>query len=337
MNYIFLMCSERSGSNLITKLFDSHPEICGPSTSHIADVIVPNLYRYNDLSIKEGQQLVDDVFELMENKNSLWEKRFSREELYRVVEREGFSGLFGYIYSEEARKNHKKSIFIKENRIYEFLPFIMRSMPACRYVYMFRDPRDMSSSWKHSFAIRGGVMRAANVWLKDQIGFLQGRSWLGPEGIPMFRYEDLINSPAEILTKVCERLGYTYDSAMLDFHRKISTQENASRAADLKNIGVPLKSDNAGKYRSHLTVDEIRYVESLCWDLMEVFGYKPDYAKLDNEEFQELAEVLGPLEPELKPAYQTVSESEKVRREAHYRRSRLVANRAFTVTNGLIR
>lgn len=32
INYTFLMCSERSGSNFITKLMNNHSQICGPST-----------------------------------------------------------------------------------------------------------------------------------------------------------------------------------------------------------------------------------------------------------------------------------------------------------------
>ncbi|NNE22463.1 MAG: hypothetical protein HKN11_07610 [Rhizobiales bacterium] len=43
---IILMCSERSGSNLITRMFDAHPEVAAPGTSHIMYVLSENAWKY---------------------------------------------------------------------------------------------------------------------------------------------------------------------------------------------------------------------------------------------------------------------------------------------------
>ena len=50
----FLICSERSGSNLITKIMDAHPDVCGPFPSHILSYFSRNLYRYGDLASEES-------------------------------------------------------------------------------------------------------------------------------------------------------------------------------------------------------------------------------------------------------------------------------------------
>ena len=35
VSFDFLICSERSGSNLIAKVMDTHPDACGPFPPHI--------------------------------------------------------------------------------------------------------------------------------------------------------------------------------------------------------------------------------------------------------------------------------------------------------------
>ena len=50
MHFDFLMCSERSGSNLITKLLNAHPRVCGPFPSHLFRTISSNYTGYGDLS-----------------------------------------------------------------------------------------------------------------------------------------------------------------------------------------------------------------------------------------------------------------------------------------------
>ncbi|NQT92999.1 MAG: hypothetical protein HQ559_09570 [Lentisphaerae bacterium] len=50
MQFDFLMCSERSGSNLITKVMDGHPEFCGPFPSHVTRTFCHDYCRYCDLA-----------------------------------------------------------------------------------------------------------------------------------------------------------------------------------------------------------------------------------------------------------------------------------------------
>ena len=49
MHFDFLICSERSGSNLITKILDSHPSVCGPFPALLIKNIGWYLFRYGDL------------------------------------------------------------------------------------------------------------------------------------------------------------------------------------------------------------------------------------------------------------------------------------------------
>jgi len=49
MQFDFLLCSERSGSNLTAKVLDGHPEVCGPFPSHMIRTFSENYYRYGEV------------------------------------------------------------------------------------------------------------------------------------------------------------------------------------------------------------------------------------------------------------------------------------------------
>lgn len=334
MKKIFLMCSERSGSNLITKIFDAHPGVSGPSTSHIADVILPNLYKYDNLRGNNWRRLISDICFLLDTKNAVWKRNFTVSELKKVIPEGNVALLFSYIYQEEAKANNKDIVFIKENRIYEISQFFVEHYPNASYLYMVRDPRDMAASWKHSFSIRGGVIRAANIWLKDQTGFLRMRSWLsGQLRIPFFLYEDLLTNPKIILKKICKLLNIDYSEEMLYFYLKKETMANARAAADWGNIARPLISDNFGKYEEKLSESEIMYIESLCYQYMLAFGYKPKYKCLSIDELNILEKDLSGSELEEKVIYKTISSDEKYRRKKHYTHSSYIQNGKFCITS----
>ena len=62
MDFNFLVSSERSGSNLVTKIMDAHPDICGPSPKHLIRVMGLDHYRYGDLSRAQvWNRLLEDV------------------------------------------------------------------------------------------------------------------------------------------------------------------------------------------------------------------------------------------------------------------------------------
>lgn len=86
---IFLLCSERSGSNFITKLMNNHSKVCGPSTKHIINPTARNYFRYQPLTNTENwESLIDDILNLFNVKFSIWTTEFSKHEhlIYEPVD-----------------------------------------------------------------------------------------------------------------------------------------------------------------------------------------------------------------------------------------------------------
>ena len=207
MEFTFLMCSERSGSNLITRLLDSHSHYCGPSPTHLFRILLDHRDRYGDLS-DDGNwsRLVGDAVELFNTQIGVWRTTWDPARLAAATPRRTLGALLATIYGAEAEAHGKPRIFIKENHLYRYLPFLLAEFPDLRVVWVVRDPRDMALSWKRSPNLRGCVIRAARTWQADQSEALRVYAQLRDSGrIALLRYEDLVADAPAVLEPLCSR------------------------------------------------------------------------------------------------------------------------------------
>ena len=276
-DFVFLLCSERSGSNFVTKLLDAHSQICGPSPTHMIRTFAPNLWRYGDLGdATNWAALCDDVADLLEHQLGIWGTACTSEELQRAAPGRSFADLVTVVYRAEAHRHDKSVVFVKENHAARLAPFLTASFPAAKYLFVVRDPRDVALSVKRSPATRGRVLDGATMWLEDQRENLSLLGSLDAGRIRRIRYEDIIADPSAELSAICTFLGVDFEPEMLDFHNNELTRENAARIDAWRNLAKPILTDNAGRYRSELSELEIRFVEALCAPEMSYFGYARD-------------------------------------------------------------
>lgn len=301
MSMFFLMCSERSGSNFITKLLNGHSKICGPSTKHIINPVVRNLFRYEPLTNDENwEELLKDIHRLMNVNFSVWKKTFPLEDLKNLGPVGDTAALIRNIFSEETKANGKQHVFIKENHLYEFLPYLLLNFPESKYIYLTRDPRDMALSWKKNSIHPGGVVKAARQWQKDQQNSLKNYNDLQKLGKAFFvRYEDLITDSVHYLKEIVNFFGLSYEASILDFHKDEVTQMNAGMQKAWNNLSRGVISDNKEKFRKELSEPEIKAIEKICYCEMKILGYEPQYSRLELDQFSEQAvSVLESFEDE---------------------------------------
>ena len=315
MNFTFLICSERSGSNLITKIFDNHPNYCGPGPTHLFRILLENRLRYGNLNQPENwQALLQDTLVLFNTKLGDWVTNWTLEQLKDRVQERSLSALLKEIYAAEAAHQNKTGIFLKENHTYRFAPFILAHFPQAQFIYLVRDPRDMALSWKLSPSLRGGVMRAAKVWAEDQAATLNLITQLEfEEKLALVRYEDLLQNHETELASLCQFLAIPFVETMLNFGHKPLTKQNAQGIADWKNLQNPLMTNNLKKYKDHLSKAEIQYIESICQVPMTLLAYPTEFGTYPS--LSELEAELSPHERYEKPAYQNLPFSERQLRE----------------------
>ncbi len=309
MLFTFLISSERSGSNLLTRLVEGHSRIAGPSPTHLFRRLIAHYPRYGPLHHQEHwDALVSDAVALFETRLGHWNITLRAEAVSRDVEPRSLHALLRHIYEKEARASGKEQVFVKENHIYHYFPFLEAFFDRPKAVYLVRDPRDMALSWKKSSGKRGCVIRAAETWKQDQAASLSLYRMLQPAGRSLcIRYEDLLRDPAATLRALCAFLGVSFEETMLALDDAHRTRHHAFDIAEWANVHKPVMPENYNKYKSELSAPEIRFVEALCTDEMRAFGYEPEYER--TESIDELRQQILPLELYDKPDYKNVDEA----------------------------
>lgn len=309
---IFLMCSERSGSNLIARIFNSHPDFFAPSPAHLFRVFSP---------LRPGPDQGADIWRMFDAKLGLWkiDALPPAERQALVADCEGSAEMIAAVLNAEGTRRGKARLFLKENSAHGFLPFMEGVSDTPGYVLMVRDPRDMAASWVKAPTLRGGVVRAARRWKSDVEGSLSAAD--AGRNIVRLTYEALVSQPRETLQRVCDELGLSFSEEMLEHVRSSDgAKQDAGRTALWQNLSRGIMSDNFNKFHGVLSDDEIAYIEALCGPLMAQFGYAPARADTaapygSHDSFAALEAALEAREPWEKPAYKELPEDERRRLE----------------------
>jgi sulfotransferase family protein len=291
MRFDFLLCSERSGSNLITKIVDGHPAACGPFPSHMMRTFCPRVYLYGDLR-DDGNwtDLTEDVADYLGSIFAQWESAVAAAELRRQCPSRTLAAIIRCVYEKEAATRGKERVFVKENHAFGFIPFTLAHFSASRFVWLVRDPRDMALCQRDSI-LSGGVQRAVLAWKEDQARSLEVYGYLRDTGrILLLTFENLVARAEDTVQQLCDFLDLPYTAEMLQFHRDPNVSRNAGAISAWADLGGPILTDNYNNYKTGLSAAEIRYVEAYCRDEMVSLGYAFDY-----DEAGDVAELRAAL------------------------------------------
>ena len=316
---IILFCSERSGSNLIAKIFDKHTRVSAPGASHLFRIMSECASRF-EVGSNELRRTVISLFRL---KASHWLlDSWTDTDIEALLRLYDFSGdMVAALYDTEAKIAGKRHVFTKENSSFKYMTMLQVQSSQPRFLFMVRDPRDMAASWNNAPVMRGGVLRATERWLHDQAGYVDTLAQLGGSALTAFlRYEDLLKDPEGEVKRICIQLKLPFENAMVDFSEASrSARADAKRFVMWANVDKPIISDNTQKFRYELTDDQIAYIEAATAPLMAALGYstsrcdQPEYGRFDT--LGALHAHLADKEPHAKLGYRDVPGVERGRLE----------------------
>jgi Sulfotransferase family len=280
---IFLICSERSGSNLVSSMLGEHPEIYAHPPYHLGRDLILRLHEaaVGGINSRAMQALMRNAVNKV--------RRFrGDDEAARLSDWFGAQtdisprAIARFVWQQMPSDAHGRHVLVKENNVHQLMFFLVDCFPDARFVFQVRDPRDYLLSCKlrkkrwlgNKF---GSVRNALNVWREDQLGGLAAYGLLGAERVFLQRYEDLVSRPEESLTRLCRFLDLDFDPCMLEFHAGTSAQNLAVKGGPRENLAKPVMSANFRKYRKGLSRGQIRVVEAHVGDLMDRFGYPREH------------------------------------------------------------
>jgi hypothetical protein len=276
---IFIIGTERSGSNLLRLILNSHPEIAVPHPPHIMAYFGPVEKYYGDLTrVENFRRLTRDVVAHIRGHIHPWNVPLDEAALLRDVSPPSLFGLYAALYGQYTNATGKKRWGCKSTFMIHYVDRILAQYPDAQIIWLVRDPRDVALSSRESVFNPYHPYFTARLWAEQQELGLRWEKALSPSNLLRIHYEHLISDPSATVERICQFIGATFEPRMLHFFETEDARTSASLARDWRNTAVPILSGNAQKFLSQMSSDEVAVVESAAGETMRRLGYEPLFA-----------------------------------------------------------
>ncbi len=238
---VFLVCSERSGSTLLTHMLGHHPQLAWSEALLFGGALVP----------AEGQWPPLEVFY-----DFLDGSRFFHSGGLTIDRRLDYVGLVHDFLLQKRARTGRPVVGATVHRHFDRLPWLF---PACRFIHLVRDGRDVSRS-TIGIGVAGNVWRGARWWLAAETMWDELRPRLPPERCHEVRYEALIRAPEATLAGICAFIGIPYSEQMLSYPQHTNY--------------TPADPALVEQWRRAATPREIRLIEAVAGPMLVARGYQ---------------------------------------------------------------
>ena len=271
----FIVGTERSGSNLLRVILDSHSRLCVPHPPHIMNYFGHLEARYGDLTQRRARRaLAGDIGRLVATHIHPWPFAPDLEAMVDAADPPDLFGLFLALYDQAATFADKPRWGCKSTFMIEHADRIFARFDDAKLVWLVRDPRDVAASSRRSVFSPCHPVLTAELWARQQSEGLALLQRYGPDRVHLLRYEALLDHPVPRLMALCAFLGETFEPPMLSYHRRPEANRGAALSKSWQNLGRPLIRGNVGGYRRTLSDDEVGHIEAICAEPMALLGYE---------------------------------------------------------------
>ena len=278
MNFFQFIGTQRSGSNLFRLMLNEFDGVYAPHPTHMLKKFYPIQSKYQNLNDDVNQQkLIEDMLKWIHNNPVRWNNVPSYSELFESLNKRSLFEIFRLLYTTNAIKENKnkfwccKSLFnLKFYNLKEF-----KSLNPI-YIYIYRDGRDVASSFKNASIGDKQIYFLAKQWQSDQMICKKIKDNTSDYNFFSVKYEDLLIYPRKILKRFCEKYDITYNDDFLNYYKSEESKLTSSSGSLWKNLSKPIISNNKGKYKTELSSNEIKIFESLNYESLKLLGYNVD-------------------------------------------------------------
>ncbi len=259
--HIVMGGAPRSGTTVLRKVFDRHPEICsGPETK----LFVPAAYNLEWLAHAYAIPL-DELTGMRDGASS--QAAFIDAFAARVRAAAGKAR-----WAEKTPQNIRN------------LEWIVARFPQVSIVHIIRDGRDVVCSMRHhpdwrwiegkwqKVLVPRSVESYARRWLADTAA---GLAWRDDPRYVEVRYEDLVADPPAVLRSICDGIGAGHDAEWLvQVGRREAAAEPGAGQTKRPDYEGAVSAISVGRWHTDLSPDELAEVERLCGPRLRELGYE---------------------------------------------------------------
>jgi hypothetical protein len=273
---LYIIGTERSGSNLLRVILNAHPDIDVPHPPHILKYFHALEPGYGDLNqTRPRRALVRDVLRLLAVHIYPWSVDIDAQQVIDTARPANLLGIFAAIYDQHRAQTGKRRWGCKSTFMVHHIAAALQRDPGAKFIWLVRDPRDVALSSRASVFSPFHPLFTAELWDTQQREALAALVD-HPEAILRVHYEDLIGDLEPTLRRVTDFLGEELHPDMLAHHRSAAAKKGAGLSESWKNTGAPVVRTNAGKYRTGLSSRHISLVEMAAGETMTTLGYSLD-------------------------------------------------------------
>ena len=271
---VFIIGTERSGSNLLRLILDAHPGIVVPHPPHILRYFGGLEGRYGELADDPRfAVLVADVLALVAVHIHPWPWIPAAPEVIRRARQRSLFGVYVAIHEALADHVGKPRWGCKSTFMVDHVAEVRASFPDARFLWLYRDPRDVAASSRESVFSAFAPAFSARLWVKQQEKALAAEAGGGVLRVP---YEALVADPEAVVRGICAFLDEPFEPGMLRWFDREEAGRSASLSESWKNTAAPMQKDRLARYRRDLSPEEVATVEEIAAPLMKTLGYGLD-------------------------------------------------------------
>ena len=266
--------TQRSGSNLLRLMLNELDDIVSPHPPHILERFLPLLPGYGDLEVNSNFiQLIDDVCKLVELNPVPWKIELDRKKVLSSCRKHSLIEITKVLYESLAEHTGKKYWCCKSLANVHFIDMIEGEGLKPFYIYIYRDGRDVATSFKKAIVGEKHIYFIAKQWKKEQELALFHCDRVGKSRAMMIKYEDFIQNPEKTMMNLCEWLNVRYNDRVMHYYESTESKSTAKSGEMWKNVAKPVIKNNFNKYLSELTDVEIDIFECIAGDTLNKLGY----------------------------------------------------------------
>lgn len=285
----FILCTERTGSSLLSLILNLHPQILSPSEEPFALYFYKSYKNKTLWTNKELLQFIDEFWLMAEKNLDLFftskEKLFAALEPYKADL--PYNILIKIIYLQFYEPKPKQEINIivdKQIKYFFYLKQLLQIFPNSKFIILVRDPR-VNAQRKKLRNLNSGSspIYLSALWNNtyNNIYYLKKHS----NQIKVLKYEDFVSHPSSSIERLCSFIGVHFNENMLMtdgvYESFLEIQKSKIHEAHLSHLkdfhsGLFSKINTEKLELKENEIDEIvnNKIIKITQPLLKEFGYE---------------------------------------------------------------
>jgi len=275
--YVFVVGCPRSGTTLLQRMLDNHPQLTVANDTHFITRAVKTTLRRDP-----NPQMKPDCLEAVLNYRRTYRMGLEDVDMRQAAtDSDTYAEFVSKLYNLRGARQKKTLSGEKTPSYCRQIPALHTLFPASRFIHIVRDGRDTTLStlgWATETKGPGkwGLWKEDPVgtcalWWRWQVGTgdRDGRT-LPPGLYRSLRYEDLVSNTQAELRGITDLLALPYSEDMVNYH---TGKERKNSGLSAKSAWLP-PVQGLRDWREDMSPEDISVFENIAGDLLSHFGYE---------------------------------------------------------------